>query len=115
VRRTRGGASTIVIPSWMDKSAPDAAEAEAARTIGAGPLSASQRHRLQRLTSDATQSAWIETLRRRSGERGLKTGSLQLLHIQDNRLFVHEMLKHGLECRLLAQTRILHAAVAQIR
>jgi hypothetical protein len=63
-RRTRGRASSIVIPSWMDKSAPGAAEA--ARTIGAGPLSASQRHRLQRLTSDATQSAWVETLRRRN-------------------------------------------------
>jgi hypothetical protein len=61
-RRSR--ASTVVIPLWMDKSAPGAAEA--ARTIAAGPLSASQRERLQRLTSDATRSAWLEPLRRRN-------------------------------------------------
>jgi hypothetical protein len=54
----------IEIPSWMEKSAPGAAAA--ARSIGDGPLSDSQRQRLERLTSETTRRAWLEPLRQRN-------------------------------------------------
>jgi hypothetical protein len=51
----------VVIPDWMDKEAPGAADA--ARAISLWDLSDIQQHRLERLISDRTQSVWRELRR----------------------------------------------------
>ena len=53
----------VVIPTWMEVSAPGAAEA--ARVISHGALSDPQHERLGRLTNDDTKRAWLEPRRRR--------------------------------------------------
>jgi hypothetical protein len=63
----------------MDKFAPGAAQA--ARMIWEGPLSASQRERLQRLTSETTRIAWDETRRRRNvSKKALSKNDLWQAH-----------------------------------
>jgi hypothetical protein len=73
------GALTIAIPSWMEELAPGAAAA--ARFIGGGALTRSQRRRLERLTNEATRRAWLEPLRpRQKNKKALSRPKLWAAH-----------------------------------